>query len=194
MSHLQLSARAYHRILKLARTIADLAGEEEIPIPRIWRKPCSIAPQGDDGVNWLPLLERRGLSEGLTPFSKAGLPTRASSYFPLGTGLGGPFLGEKRGEIPRGPGNRGKIPFSIRGLPENSRGNPGKKPRVWGKKISGTRGFGDARKIPRGGNFFPPTIWRLGKPRVFSQKKGGFFCPPIWGGLQQGFAPPGVPL
>ena len=33
MSQLQLSARAYHRILKLARTIADLAGEEEIKSP-----------------------------------------------------------------------------------------------------------------------------------------------------------------
>jgi magnesium chelatase family protein len=30
MSQLNLSARAYHRILKLARTIADLAGCDEI--------------------------------------------------------------------------------------------------------------------------------------------------------------------
>ncbi|RUA17719.1 MAG: magnesium chelatase, partial [Clostridia bacterium] len=30
MRQLQLSARAYHRVLKLARTIADLAGEEQI--------------------------------------------------------------------------------------------------------------------------------------------------------------------
>jgi magnesium chelatase family protein len=30
MRQLQLSARAYHRILKLARTVADLAGSQRI--------------------------------------------------------------------------------------------------------------------------------------------------------------------
>ena len=30
MSQMQLSARAYHRILKLAQTIAELAGSQEI--------------------------------------------------------------------------------------------------------------------------------------------------------------------
>ena len=30
MNQMQLSARAYHRVLKLSRTIADLAGDEEI--------------------------------------------------------------------------------------------------------------------------------------------------------------------
>ena len=32
---LQLSARAFHRVLKLARTIADLAGAETIAAPHI---------------------------------------------------------------------------------------------------------------------------------------------------------------
>jgi magnesium chelatase family protein len=35
MSHLNLSARAYHRILKLARTIADLVGSEHIQTPHL---------------------------------------------------------------------------------------------------------------------------------------------------------------
>lgn len=30
MTHLNMSARAYHRILKLARTIADLSGSEPV--------------------------------------------------------------------------------------------------------------------------------------------------------------------
>jgi len=35
MDELHLSARAYHRILKIARTIADLEGEKEIQPPHI---------------------------------------------------------------------------------------------------------------------------------------------------------------
>ena len=35
MSQLNLSARAYHRILKLARTIADPAGSDEIQSPHL---------------------------------------------------------------------------------------------------------------------------------------------------------------
>ncbi len=35
MSQLQLSARAYHRVLKLARTVADLAGSESIQPPHL---------------------------------------------------------------------------------------------------------------------------------------------------------------
>ena len=35
MQQLHMSARAYHRILKLARTIADLAGSEAIQTPHL---------------------------------------------------------------------------------------------------------------------------------------------------------------
>jgi magnesium chelatase family protein len=35
MARLQLTARAYHRVLKIARTIADLAGDDEIRPPHL---------------------------------------------------------------------------------------------------------------------------------------------------------------
>ena len=43
MRQMQLSARAYHRILKLARTIADLAGEPRTPALR--RTQCGASVQ-----------------------------------------------------------------------------------------------------------------------------------------------------
>jgi len=35
MSQMSLSARGYHRVLKLARTVADLAGSEQIQTPHV---------------------------------------------------------------------------------------------------------------------------------------------------------------
>jgi len=40
MSQMNLSAKAYHRILKLARTIADLSGSDESK-PHIWQRDCT---------------------------------------------------------------------------------------------------------------------------------------------------------
>ncbi len=35
MTQLSLSARSYHRVLKVARTVADLAGSEQILTPHL---------------------------------------------------------------------------------------------------------------------------------------------------------------
>jgi magnesium chelatase family protein len=40
---LHLSARAYHRVIKLARTIADLAGSEQIQTAHSAQPPRGIA-------------------------------------------------------------------------------------------------------------------------------------------------------
>jgi magnesium chelatase family protein len=48
MNQLQLSARAYHRVLKLARTIADLAGCEKIG-PSHLAEALQYRPRMNDG-------------------------------------------------------------------------------------------------------------------------------------------------
>lgn len=51
MTHLNLSARAYHRILKRARMIADLAGCEEIgPVHLAEALHASQPPKVEDGI------------------------------------------------------------------------------------------------------------------------------------------------
>ena len=51
MSQLNLSARAYHRILKQARTIADLAGSQEIQSVHLAEALHATQPaEVDDGV------------------------------------------------------------------------------------------------------------------------------------------------
>ena len=51
MSQLKLSARAYHRILKLSRTIADLAGCDEIQSVHLAEALHLRPSKVDDGVN-----------------------------------------------------------------------------------------------------------------------------------------------
>jgi len=58
MSQLNLSARVYHRILKLAQTIADLAGEERIQPAHLAVVPrgCLVCPASAETGILAPML------------------------------------------------------------------------------------------------------------------------------------------
>jgi magnesium chelatase family protein len=47
VEHLRLSARAYHRVLRVARTVADLAGDESIKMPHL-AEAIQYQPRGSD--------------------------------------------------------------------------------------------------------------------------------------------------
>jgi hypothetical protein len=71
---LQMSARAFHRILKLARTIADLAGSERIetahPSTLAQDKPGGGDPvpaKADDLINAISSLTQMGAIQALAP-------------------------------------------------------------------------------------------------------------------------------
>jgi magnesium chelatase family protein len=53
MMQLNLSARAYHRILKLARTIADLAGSDAIQSVHLAEALHLRSSKVDDGVGMI---------------------------------------------------------------------------------------------------------------------------------------------
>jgi predicted ATPase with chaperone activity len=56
MSQMNLSARAYHRILKLARTIADLAENEEIQSTHlVVASRLEVARRINDLMGWYTL-------------------------------------------------------------------------------------------------------------------------------------------
>ena len=55
MSQLQLSTRTYHRFLKLVRTIADLAGSDEIQSAHLAEALHLRSSEDHDGVNFIQL-------------------------------------------------------------------------------------------------------------------------------------------
>jgi hypothetical protein len=50
MSQLNLSARGYHRVLKLARTVADLAGSDQIQSEHLAEALYLRQAKADDGT------------------------------------------------------------------------------------------------------------------------------------------------
>src|ERR1051325_3933276 len=89
MSQINLSARGYHRILKLARTIADLAGCEEIQSVHLTEAlHASRSSEVDDGLTGKSLPDafgfkrKRALAENYQSSGQPGPAMHRSSIQP----------------------------------------------------------------------------------------------------------------